>query len=54
MFPNPEVISSDHFLTSNMSSPWKCNLMATKRKKMFRAVGGEQRGRWVRAWGEWK
>lgn len=50
MFPNPEVVSSYHFLTSNLSSPWKKNLRVTE-EKLFRAVGGEQGGRWVRAWG---
>ena len=53
MFPQPEVVSSYHVLSSNMSSPQKCNLMTTV-DKMFQAVGGEQGVRWVTAWGEWK
>lgn len=32
LFPSPEGISSYHFLTSNVSSPWRHNLMATERK----------------------
>lgn len=44
MFAHPEVISSDHFLTSNMSSPWKCNLMATKRKKHLGQWGESREG----------